>query len=186
MKIRDYYQVLDINRDANTEEIKRAFRKKALKYHPDVCKLKEANNLFLEIYEAFEILSDPIKRGAFDNSNIFKEKMTDEYRSSTNTNYETWVNDAKTKAESHSKMKYGEYKKNVMDDLIQTTKTTINIGCLVYIALMGVLGLYGFFKGLGQFNRHERDDYTFVLGLVFFIIPSLPLVLVLIKRYLKR
>jgi curved DNA-binding protein CbpA len=186
MKKKDYYKILDINKDADTEEIKKAFRRKALKYHPDVCKLKDANNIFIEIYEAFEILSDPIKRRAFDNSNIFKEKMTDVYTSSTNTNYETWVNDAKTKAESHSKMKYGEYKKNVMDDIIQTTRTTINIGCLAYIALMGVLGLYGFFKGLGQFNRHERDDYTFVIGLVFFIIPALPLVIALSNKYLKR
>ncbi|MHA1271621.1 MAG: molecular chaperone DnaJ [Candidatus Helarchaeota archaeon] len=65
-KKRDYYEVLGISRDASTEEIKSAFRKLALKYHPDRNKSPEATEKFKEIGEAYEVLSDPDKRRIYD------------------------------------------------------------------------------------------------------------------------
>jgi len=67
MTKRDYYEVLEINRDANTEEIKKAYRKLAIKYHPDKNPdNKEAEDKFKEAAEAYEILSDPEKRARYD------------------------------------------------------------------------------------------------------------------------
>ena len=65
---RDYYEVLGISRDASEDEIKKAFRRLALKHHPDrnQDKKKEAEEKFKEISEAYEILSDPQKRAAYD------------------------------------------------------------------------------------------------------------------------
>ena len=63
---RDYYEVLGISRSASAEEIKRAFRNLARRYHPDVNKATDAEARFKEINEAYEVLSDTNKRKAYD------------------------------------------------------------------------------------------------------------------------
>lgn len=63
---RDYYDILGVKKDASKEEIKKAYRKLALEYHPDRNKAKEAAQKFKEINEAYEILADPKKKEAYD------------------------------------------------------------------------------------------------------------------------
>lgn len=64
---KDYYRILGIQRDASDDEIKRAYRKLALKYHPDKNSAPNAEEKFKEIGEAYEVLSDKKKRDTFDN-----------------------------------------------------------------------------------------------------------------------
>lgn len=66
MTKRDYYEVLGVGRDATEKEIKKAYRRLAKKYHPDVCKEPGAENKFKEISEAYEVLIDPDKRANYD------------------------------------------------------------------------------------------------------------------------
>jgi curved DNA-binding protein len=67
MEYKDYYKVLGVDRNADQETIKRAFRKLARQYHPDVNKGdKKAEEKFKEINEAYEVLSDPEKRKLYD------------------------------------------------------------------------------------------------------------------------
>ncbi|HHY59980.1 MAG TPA: DnaJ domain-containing protein, partial [Clostridia bacterium] len=67
MAKRDYYEILGVPRDATQEEIKKAYRKLARQYHPDVNPgNKEAEEKFKEITEAYEVLSDEKKRAQYD------------------------------------------------------------------------------------------------------------------------
>jgi curved DNA-binding protein len=66
MKYKDYYAALGVGRDADTEQIKKAYRKLARKHHPDVSKAPEAEARFKDVAEAYQTLKDPEKRAAYD------------------------------------------------------------------------------------------------------------------------
>ncbi len=78
----DYYQLLGVSRDATPDEIKKAYRKLALKYHPDKAKgdKKQAEEKFKQISEAYAALSDPQKRTEYDQfgSQAFRQKFSQE------------------------------------------------------------------------------------------------------------
>ncbi len=66
MEYKDYYQIMGLKRDATQEDVKRAYRKLARRYHPDVSKEFDAEQRFKEVGEAYEVLKDPEKRAAYD------------------------------------------------------------------------------------------------------------------------
>lgn len=63
---KDYYDILEVNKGASADEIKSAFKKKAMKYHPDRNKAADAEARFKEINEAYEVLGDPQKKKNYD------------------------------------------------------------------------------------------------------------------------
>ena len=66
MEFKDYYEIMEVARDATQDEIKRSYRKLARKYHPDVSKEADAEARFKELGEAYEVLKDAEKRAAYD------------------------------------------------------------------------------------------------------------------------
>ena len=66
MEYKDYYKTLGVDRKASQDELKRAYRKLARKYHPDVSKEADATEKFKEVGEAYEVLKDKEKRSAYD------------------------------------------------------------------------------------------------------------------------
>jgi len=63
---KDYYAILNVKKGASDDELKKAYRKSALKYHPDKNKSAGAEEKFKEIGEAYDVLSDPKKRQIYD------------------------------------------------------------------------------------------------------------------------
>jgi molecular chaperone DnaJ len=63
---RDYYEVLGVAREATPEDLKKAFRKQALKFHPDRNKEADASDRFKEVNEAYQVLSDPKRKAQYD------------------------------------------------------------------------------------------------------------------------
>lgn len=72
MKYKDYYAALGVDKKASADEIKKAYRKLARKYHPDVSKEKNAKEKFQEVSEAYETLKDAEKRAAYDQLGSFQ------------------------------------------------------------------------------------------------------------------
>jgi curved DNA-binding protein len=66
MEYKDYYEIMGVPREASQDDIKKAYRKLARKYHPDVSESADAEERFKELGEAYEVLKDPEKRAAYD------------------------------------------------------------------------------------------------------------------------
>ena len=66
MRFKDYYETLGIERDASQDDVKRAYRRLARKYHPDGSREADAETRFKEIGEAYEVLKDPREAGGYD------------------------------------------------------------------------------------------------------------------------
>lgn len=115
-----YYQVLNVSPRADSEEIRKAYRKKAKAAHPDVNSHPDAQDKFVIIAEAFEILSDPEKRSVYDNrlrrDRVQSSAARAAARSSGTSNsranqerYEAWVRQAKARAQTNARMSYKDF-----------------------------------------------------------------------------
>lgn len=70
----DYYSILGISKQASPDDIKSAYRKLAKELHPDVNKANDAEDRFKKVSEAYETLSDPKKKLAYDNQGSFSHR----------------------------------------------------------------------------------------------------------------
>lgn len=91
MEYKDYYQALGVNRNASTDEIKKAYRKLALKYHPDRNPGdKSAEDRFKDINEAYQVLSDPEKRQRYDHLGDSFNQWQQRGGTSDSFNWQDW------------------------------------------------------------------------------------------------
>lgn len=101
MDYKDYYNTLGIKRDASQEEIKKAFRKQARKFHPDVNKDQNAEERFKDINEANEVLSDPDKRQKYDQFGAHWQQYQRAGGTPEDFNWESWRNPYGGNPQSH-------------------------------------------------------------------------------------
>lgn len=95
MEYKDYYKILGVDRNAPEQEIKRSYRKLAMKYHPDRNQGdKQAEEKFKEINEAYEVLSDKEKRARYDQLGESYTQWQQHGGSSSNFNWDDWINQA--------------------------------------------------------------------------------------------
>ena len=109
--MKDYYKILDLEHNATETDIKKAYRKLAMKWHPDVNNNSSANARFIEINEAYEILISPSKRKEYDM--YFSENNKNE----TSSLFRTWQQEAQNNAKSYSKMNIHEFNNKILKEL---------------------------------------------------------------------
>jgi len=147
-----YYEILQINKNASLEEINKAFRELAKKYHPDLNKEANAQRNFINIYEAYSILKDPIKRAAYDNkiNYQYNTQKTYEYSSNEKTqqntkdydDYEKWRENARNEGKKYSETSFEDFKQKVLNKIIEIAKTTATVGAYTGILLLdGIIRL---------------------------------------------
>ncbi len=113
--MKNYYKILHVSRDASDEQIRQRFKELALEYHPDVSIHDRAHDIFVEINEAYHILSDPEKKAAYDllydhhYAGAIK-KMSKQPQAETNLQY--YATHARNEAQKKAKIRYTEYLKH--------------------------------------------------------------------------
>lgn len=143
--MKNLYLVLKIPRNANQETIRKAYRALALKWHPDKNKTSNATKKFIQINEAYEILSDEKKRRVYDNLlegflNI--EKTHPKFNKEQFKQYSKWEDEAIKKAYERIKMSFEEFTGFIKN----TVKGTINFFYAIFaIGLYISWGPYGVF-----------------------------------------
>jgi magnesium-transporting ATPase (P-type) len=110
-----YYEVLGVSKKASLDQIKKAYRKKAKKFHPDINKAADAHEQFVLINEAYEYL-EALRKGKISGSSISsRRRRTRAQKRRPQKTYEEWKREERAKAQAraraYAKMKYEEYKK---------------------------------------------------------------------------
>jgi DnaJ-domain-containing protein 1 len=171
--VKTYYDTLEISQNASINEIKKAYKKLALKYHPDVNKATDANEKFIEINEAYEFLSDTNKRKIYDDL-ISSNNQNQE---NVNQEFEKWKKQAKEKAEKYSKTEYNNFKENIIDKITEVYKTTkkgAKFGCGIYFGLSfigaSILGIYKYIEYIIQLFNGEKDFSIFKILWIIMIL----------------
>jgi uncharacterized protein YecT (DUF1311 family) len=167
MNLNDYYSILGIRQGASDDEIRKAYRRKAMEYHPDRNKSENAQEMFIRITEAYEYLtSHPHGR------NISEEELR--------RNYQAWVEyrqaEARKRAEAYAKASYEAFKKSPI-----YKSTTVIDGTMVFMGLslavaVIVMTVFGYSYRL-RTATSPREEPSLSLALVSMVIGILYLVI---------
>ena len=182
--IQDHYEILGLSTSATKEEIKKAYRKLALEWHPDKNNTSNAHEIFIKINEAYLILYDEQARAKFDKEYEFtfgknqkgkqpKEDYNQEpfnKRSHKEANYtyydpdlNNWTRSAKQQAKKYASMTFEEFS-NLLGDVVKETGRQ-SFTAILY-AISGILGASGFFSLIRGIKY--GDTPQIILSLVFF------------------
>lgn len=169
---KNYYKILGISPSVNISEIKKAYRKLALRYHPDKNKAPNAQQKFVEITEAYEVLKDETQRKIYDQ--IFNRQFTTNQTSNNNSREKQtqWSEFGKRKAGEYSEMEFDLFTKRVFGEIKVVAKNSLSIGLILFcifgviagFAIMSLSPLIGVFTillwgslGYLLFNRTKEN-----------------------------
>jgi len=173
----NYYKTLGITKNATNTDIKKAYRRLALIYHPDVNKEANAHQKFIEIQEAYEILSDTYKRSVYDDLNKKTYEKSESVTKEEN-NYYKWKEEATAKGREYSEMDFKEFKYKFLDTLVliyDGTKKAGKTGCLIFGTLFffidGLIGIYFIIKQIISISEGKTEFHIgIILGTILSII----------------
>jgi len=179
--MKNYYQILGVSYGVDLSTIKKAYRQLALQYHPDKNKAANAEQMFIAITEAYEVLRDKIKRAEYDflYKKYFQSPDINVYEESTHERkQQSWTSFGEQRAKEYSSMKYEDFSQRILDEIKIGVSYTPN---LIFIFIC-VLGLYGLISALPKVfsNRHSSDGTGILI--VFFILGFGTLVYFLFQR----
>ncbi|MFH2141875.1 MAG: DnaJ domain-containing protein [Bacteroidota bacterium] len=165
--MKNYYQILNLQTSSTKNEIKSSFRKLAKQLHPDINKSPDAHRKFIEINEAYEILSDNKKRADYDKLFSYANEVKSERYNDLFNTVNSWSREAAQRGESYAKMTYADYVKNVLGYVVFSVSYIFRFffsillflffGAWIYILLGWLIGDRNF------------SVYT-IIGLIVFII----------------
>jgi len=144
--MKNYYQILGVPKYRTEVEIKQAYRKLAMQWHPDKNKSANAQQMFIEIHEAYEILSNPNQRSLYDellNSQNLAVPSIVINKQEKQTQYDDFVFSARKQAEKVSKMTFDSVAELFF----------IGVGKAKYFFLIFVIGAVGVVTLFGGFNE---------------------------------
>lgn len=132
--MKDYYETLGVKPGANKDEIKRAYRKIALKYHPDKNSSDEAASVFIKATEAYEVLINQLSRNEYD-SFYKSNKTTSQEQSESNNRTETWAEQGRKKAEEYSDMEYNKFAHRAFNEARLGISYIPNIVAILFVGM---------------------------------------------------
>jgi curved DNA-binding protein CbpA len=142
-----YYEILGLREDASIEDIKNAYRKSSLEYHPDVNKSPNAERIFQLIQKAYSVLSNPEARKYYDAGLIWERKQRKNISNKSNAQPQSRANQSQTVNQSQSKR---------MTTIKQKEKSHLS-GCTasIFIIVFIVIGSYWFTA-----NDSDNSEYS--------------------------
>lgn len=159
----DHYKVLGIDKSADGEKIKKAYRTLALKFHPDVCKLPDAQSRFIEVQEAYEILGDITRRHYYnilwENHYQPKEKTRSQqaYEQKVENDYQQWRRQANKTAVELAKEKFDKARDAVYEGVGQVVGGTVNFLSYIYGAIFLVGPFVGVYTSYSSIDVWDTD-----------------------------
>lgn len=177
--IPNYYKILGVSRNATKEEIKKAYRKLALQWHPDKNKSPDAHHKFIEINEAYLILSDDEARTKYDREYDYyfdtqeraTESKTEFQEKGQKTKEEAykdedlnnWSRTARKQGEKYASMSFEEFSKMVKEIIKEVGIQGVTAFIYAIAGVVGASAIFSFFSGI-----YYGDMPQIILSVVFF------------------
>ena len=156
----DYYAILEIRPEASVEEIKKAYRSLALRYHPDKNKEPDAHDRFIRINEAYLILSDSEARLKYDSERHARPPMATAYPSEEESSRDwpnfddadlrDWSNNARRQADRFASMSYTSFAHLIGQIAKETGSQLGNALVFALSAFFGSSAIFTFFFGIAH------------------------------------
>lgn len=162
--IKNYYKILEIEYNADLIAVKKAYRRLALKYHPDKNNSQNAASLFIEITEAYEVLKDNIKRQEYNKLyNIFFQSENINSKTYNENNYSKkqneWFEYGKNKAKEYSNITFDDFARQLLIEIGVGVSYIPNLIAIIITGGSAIGSLFAIPKVIGDGS-----------GLIFFLL----------------
>lgn len=156
MNLWDYYRVLGLQQNASDDDIRKAYRRKAMQYHPDRNNSSDSQEMFIRINEAYEyLISHPYRR------NITEEEVK--------RNYQAWIDyrraEARRRAEAYARASFNEFKKSPLYQEARVIDGTMVFLGLLLASTVIIMSVYGYFYRM-KTAASPREEPSLALAAV--------------------